>query len=817
MNKQFLIITALFLLIMLPVKAQQPGVYRETAPKINSLVHTELEVSFDNRKELLFGKAWITLQPYAYTLDSLTLDAKSMLIHGLALIKAGKKQPLKYTYDSAQLHIKLDKPYRPGEKYTIYIAYTAQPALVKSQGSSAITSARGLYFTNPDSTIPGKPVQIWTQGETEASSAWFPTIDKPNQKMTTEIRMTVPAAYTTLSNGRLAAQHSNGDGTRTDTWKMEQPHAPYLVMMATGMYYIYKDKWKNKEVSYYVEPAQAPYAKELFANTPEMMTFISNTLGVDYPWNKYAQIIVRDFVSGAMENTTATVHGDFTYQNDRQLIDDRVWDGNIVHELFHQWFGDYVTTESWSNLTVNESFANYSETLWQEYKYGQDAGDYTNNNALELYLDGGPADEQKNLVRFYYDTQEDVIDRVTYQKGGRILHMLRNYLGKEVFYKGLHLYLTQNAFKTGEAQQLRLALEEASGRDLNWFFNQWYYDSGHPYLDIQYNWDAATGTQTVYVQQTQAGKIFTLPFAIDIYTNGKKERHEVWMKQKADTFRFALPSRPELVNVDADKVLLAVKTDHRSLQEYAYQYFHAPLYMDRLEAIQKAAASQQDAAARDVLIAACKDKFYRLRIRAMDSLNMQNPEVRAAALPLLLNLARTDSFTLVQAAAIKAIGRLKDTSYMALFREKINSRSYGVQAAAISAMAAANMPEAKRYAAMLEKDSKDYLNWALAAVYVTSGDTTKLDFFSRTLDNMFTNMKSRVVVGYLKLLEQTNDNATFTANFEKALKHVRDYKPYNLQGRFVPVLQSIKDRKTAAHLDAQANMASAAIQEMTAP
>lgn len=814
MNKRFIcrggVKTLLLLFIMCPLRAQESA-YRETPPKINDLVHTKLDVHFNNSKELLYGKAWITLQPHAYATDSLTLDAKYMLIHELALVKAGKNQPLTYTYDSTMLGVQLDKTYQPGEKYTIYIAYTAQPAQVKSTGSKAITSARGLYFTNPDSAIAGKPVQIWTQGETEASSAWFPTIDKPNQKTTTEISMTVPAKYISLSNGRLTAQHLNGDGTRTDTWKMELPHAPYLVMMATGNFYVYKDKWRNKAVSYYVEPAQASYAKHLFGNTPEMMTFISNILGVDYPWNKYAQIVVRDFVSGAMENTTATVHGDFTYQNDRQLLDERAWEGNIVHELFHQWFGDYVTTESWSNLTVNESFANYSETLWQEYKNGPDAGDYTNNNALQLYLDGGSSEEQKSLVRFHYNTAEDMMDRVTYQKGGRILHMLRSYLGKEVFYKGLHRYLTQNAFGTGEAQQLRLAMEAVSGLDLNWFFNQWYYGSGHPYLDIQYSWDAATRAQTVYVRQTQAGKVFTLPFAIDIYVNGKKERHQVWMKQQADTFRFTLPAKPDLVNVDAGKVLVAIKTDHHTLQEYAYQYRHAPLYMDRLEAIQSAASLQQEAVARTILLAACKDRFFRLRIAAIDSLNMQQPGIKAAAPPVLLSLARADSFTLVQAAAVKALGRLNDSTYMPLFREKMSSRSYAVQAAALDAMAALNLPEAVRYAGGLEKDNKGVLSIALANVYARAGDPAKLEFISGMMDNMFISTKFRVLAAYLRLLAQASDGAAFNRHFENALRHINDYKPYNLQDRFIPLLQAIKARKAAARLDAQVKTVDAAI------
>ncbi len=281
-------------------------------------------------------------------------------------------------YDNWQLNIHLDKTYKGGEEYTIFIDYTAKPDELEVKGSAAINDARGLYFINPKGEDKDKPTQIWTQGETEATSAWCPTIDKPNQKTTDEISMTVPDKYVTLSNGKLVSQKKNADGTRTDTWKMDLPHAPYLFFMGVGDYAIIKDSYKGKEVSYYVEKEYAPVARKIFGLTPEMIAFYSRITGVDYPWVKYAQITGQDYVSGAMENTTATLHSSAAQQDARQLTDGNVWEEVIAHELFHQWFGDYVTTESWSNITLNESFADYSETLWDEYKYGKDAGDESN-------------------------------------------------------------------------------------------------------------------------------------------------------------------------------------------------------------------------------------------------------------------------------------------------------------------------------------------------------------------------------------------------------------------------------------------------------
>src|SRR5450432_2720571 len=565
-----ILISFAFIALMTPAIAQEEQnadtswkhEYRATATRINDLVHTKLEVNFDYNKAWMFGKEWVTLHPHFYSTDSLTLDAKGMEIKEIAMIKGSSKIPLKYSYDSMRLRITLDKLYKGGENYTIYINYVSRPNELKVKGSAAITDAKGLYFINPKGEEEGKPIQIWTQGETEANSAWFPTIDKPNQKTTEEIYMTVPSKYVTLSNGTLISQKKNTDGTRTDYWKMDLPNSPYLFFMGVGEYAVIKDLYKGKEVSYYVEKEYAPVAKRIFGNTPEMMAFYSRITGVDYQWNKYSQIVGRDYVSGAMENTTATLHQESAQQDARELVDGNGWEDVIAHELFHQWFGDLVTTESWSNITVNESFADYSETLWDTYRHGKDAGDEHIEENRETYL-GNPADAAKNLVRFYYNNKEDVFDQVSYPKGGAILHMLHNYVGDSAFFKSLNLYLTTNRFKSAEAQQLRLAFEEVTGQDLNWFWNQWYYGSGQP--DLTINYDYSNKTARVIIEQTQAtGKIFKLPVAIDVYNGGaNKKRYKVWIENKTDTFYFASDKKPSLINVDADKVLLVKKTDNK--------------------------------------------------------------------------------------------------------------------------------------------------------------------------------------------------------------------------------------------------------------
>ncbi|MEB0263220.1 MULTISPECIES: M1 family metallopeptidase [unclassified Mucilaginibacter] len=785
------------------------SIYRETTPKYNDLVHTKLDVRFDYKKRFMYGKEWATLKPHFYPTDSLRLDAQGMDIKNVSIVKAGKNTPLKFTYDSLTINIQLDRTYRNNENYTVYIDYTSKPNLLKAQGSAAITDAKGLYFINPDGTEKDKPTQIWTQGETQSSSAWFPTIDKPNQKTTDEIIMTVPAKYVTLSNGRLASQKVNGDGTRTDTWKQELPHSPYLFMMAVGDFKIVKDTWKGKEVSYYLEPKYAPYARDIFGFTPEVIDFYSKTLGVDYPWNKYSQIVVRDYVSGAMENTSATLHGEYVQATKRELIDAYYSQGRstIVHELFHQWFGDYVTAESWSNLTVNESFADFSETLWAEHKYGKDAGDAHINDDRENYL-SQPNLKTKDLVRFHYKDKEEIFDAVTYQKGGSILYMMRNYLGNAAFYKGLNIYLKTNAFKNGEAHQLRLAMEEASGRDMNWFFNQWYFGAGHPILNITYKWDDATKTQTVYMNQTQDGNAFILPIAIDVYAGGKMDRKKFWIRNKVDSLVFHSSVKPSLVNVDADKMLLVKKTDSKSIDEFTFQYFNAPLYLDRSEAITAAAKQQSNAGARKVVIAALNDKYYELQIKAIRGADMTNDDVRNAAQPILIKLVQTDPNTLVRAAAITVLGKLKASGNTNLFKDVLKSQSYAVQGAALTALSLLNPADALTLAKTYENDSEGALTLAILNVYATSGTDAQYDYVYKAFIAGQPQTQFGIMKKFADFTGRVKSNEQALKGTNAMIDFGMKYKKYGVAPPVVGILAGVKtdraklnDTATVAAID----------------
>jgi aminopeptidase N len=765
--------------------------YRETPTRINNLVHTKLEVKPDFTKSYLYGKAWISLKPHFYPTDSLTLDAKGMEIKKLALLKNNQQTPLKYTYDDWQLKIKLDRTYKANETYTIFIDYIAKPDEFEAKyATEQMLGIKGMYFINPKGEEKDKPTQIWTQGETESNSAWFPTIDKTNQKTTEELTVTVDNKYVTLSNGKLISQKKNADGTRSDYWKMDLPHAPYLFFLGVGDYAVVKDSWKGKEVNYYVEKEYAPVAKKIFGNTPEMMTFFSKITGVEYPWVKYSQITGRDYVAGAMENTTATIHQENAQQNARELIDGNNWESTIAHELFHQWFGDYVTTESWSNLTLNESFANYSETLWDEYKYGKDAGDAQNYNDMQGYLQSHS--EDKDLVRFHYRDKEEMFDAVSYNKGGRILHMLRNQVGDEAFFKALNLYLTTNKFKSAEAHQLRLAFEEVTGRDLNWYFNQWYFGNGNPTVDINYVYDDAAGKAKVIVKQTQrTGKIFRLPLAVDVYNGSKKVRYNVWSNNAVDTFSFEYTQRPDLINVDGDKILLWAKKDNKTLDNFIHQYKYAGNYLDRREAIDFASKNQTDNKAIELLKTALNDKYQGLRNFAIGKLDMKKDAVKAAVESTLFNLAKNDKYSTVRGNAINALGNYNKPEYVSLFKSSLNDSSYTVAGNALIALSNTDGPAALAFAKQLfDKPTKGVLTNAVTGVIAKSGDETLFDRILADFNKLSLQSKFGAVNNLATYLASLKNTEKFKQGIDEIAKF-RDEIPVPIKPQTDPYLNGV--------------------------
>jgi aminopeptidase N len=736
--------------------------YRAVATKTNNLKHTKLVASFNYEQSQMNGEVWLKLQPHFYPTNTLVLDAKAMDIKEVALIKGTAKAKLNYTYDSLQLQIDLDKTYTAKESYTIYIKYIARPNEYKGKGSEAIRDAKGMYFINPLGADKDKPTQIWTQGETEASSVWIPTIDKTNQKTTQEFYLTVPSKYVSLSNGLLVKQTDLKNGFREDVWKMDLPHSPYLFFIGIGDYAVIKDSYKGKEVSYYIERAYEKEARKIYGNTPQMIAYFESKLGVAYPWVKYAQISGRDYVSGAMENTTATLHSDAVQQDARELVDGNNWESTIAHELFHQWFGDLVTAESWSNLTVNESFADYSQTLWFEHSQGKDAGAFENFTGLRNYL-SSPSDAEKNLVRFFYQNKEDVFDLVSYQKGGRILNMLRHLVGDDAFFASLNKYLTDNKFSNGSAIKLKLAFEAVTGKDLNWFFNQWYFGSGHPYVRIGQKYMADQQKVLVTIQQTQTqNKLFTLPVGIDVYVNGNRNHYEVWSKNKVDSFYFPAAVAPDNVNVDNDKILLWAKDESKPIEQYAYQMKHARNFMDRFEAANEAANNLKSPAAKAIIEAAIKDSFHVIRSIA---LNSYNPTAIDAAMEAkILELAVKDKVSTVREDAINVLSKINKPSFTPLYEKWVNDSSYTVAGAALAALEIVDSAKAIAIAKEFSKQTlKKRLNTVVTTIITKYGDEQMFDFVANTYAklNIQSSEKFEMTTPFAQLLIKTTDPVKF--------------------------------------------------------
>ena len=757
-----------------PNKVPTRPVYNASNTKNFDLVHTKLAVQFNWEEAYMYGKAKITLVPHFYTQNKLVLDARGMDLHKVQLMSTTEDLPsftdLVYAYKNDKITINLPTPYTKEDTIQIFIDYTSKPNELKEGGSSAITSDKGLYFINEKGEDKDKPMQIWTQGETQSNSAWFPTIDSPNQKSTEEIAITVNERYKTLSNGILSHSELNGNGTRTDFWEQNMKHAPYLFMMTIGEFEVVKDKWRDIEVNYYVEKEYAPYTQDIFGLTPEMLEFFSTKLGVDYPWQKYSQVIVRDYVSGAMENTSAVIFGEFTHQTSRELIDGSAGEDVISHELFHHWFGDLVTCESWSNLPLNESFATYGEFLWREHKYGDDKAAEGLQADLSSYLNGVSNGNFKDMVRFDFKKREDMFDSHTYQKGGRILHMLRNYIGDDAFFASLKLYLETNQYTDVEMHQLRLACEKVTGEDLNWFFNQWFFAKGHPELNISYTYNDSLKTQTVTVEQMQKlniAPLYHLPVNIDIYVDGKVETHKVIIDKLNNEFTFNVASKPNLVNFDSDKMLLCEKVDnHKTIEEWAFMYNNAPRYMDRYEAIQKLAKSEEEIALK-TMITALNDNYPYLRRGAIRKIKKTVKNNKEEVKTILLDLAKNDKDSKVRGDALSAlaVNFKDDETVKSTLVSGTSEESYYVIASSLEGLSEVSYDDAMKFAKSFENEKNSDIQSSISSIYANHGSKEQNSYFKEKIKSTKGYGKYSLVSNYAKYLKKQDDE-TVTSSLQ---------------------------------------------------
>jgi aminopeptidase N len=700
--------------------------YRPSAKRFFNLVHTKLDLRFDWEKEHVLGKAELRATPLFYAQKNWKLDAKNFDIHNVRSLPDSTL--LEYDYDGTELDIQLHRMYRRGEMVNVLIEYTAKPSEGPESGSSAITSNKGLFFINADGKVAGKPRQIWTQGQTENNSRWFPTFDKPNERFSQEMIITVEDKFSTLSNGLLMESRKNPDGTRTDYWKMEQAHPAYLVMLAIGEYAWVEDKWNELPLYYIVEPEYKQYAKSIFNHTPEMLSFFSEIFDYPYPWDKYAQVVTRDYVSGAMENTTAVIFGDFVQKTDRELIDN----GNdyiVAHELAHHWFGNLVTCESWSNLTLNEGFANYCEYLWFEKKYGKMRAEEHRFDEFIGYVNTAYYSGMRPIVDFYYNDKEDMFDAHSYNKGGLVLHMLRNYLGDEAFFASLAYYLKKHQYTDVEVHELRMAFEDVVGEDLNWFFNQWFLQEAHPILEINYQYDEESRTQMIVIEQVQSEPAFILPVEVAIYQkNGSLEYHPFRIESKLDTFSIILNDRPLVCVMDGQNALLAMLSESgKTDEDYFSQLITSENFLDINRAFDK--LDEDGRHFRKAIDFLLKHDYHFFRSKAIERL----PDVWVNEYRVLLrDLAQTDPHSEVRIAALNELDQTNDIQTDAIASFLIeNDRAFSVVAEALKVLSDINEQKALAYALELKKEQAGLLIGAVSKVLSKSSDSAHLNWYKK--------------------------------------------------------------------------------------
>lgn len=721
-----------------PAPAKEREAYAAKVTRAWDLEHTRLDLRPVWEKHELDGRATLFLHPHFYATDSLVLDAKMMLVKQVGRIRPqGDTLLLPFRTDSNTIRLRLDTVFTREQQLVLWIDYTARPDLRTGDGSRAIRGEKGLYFINPDGKDPYKPTQLWSQGETEHNSVWFPTLDAPNQKMTQEIRLTVDTSFTTLSNGLLLSQKRNADGTRTDYWKQSLPASPYLTMIAVGRWSVWRERWNNIELSYYTDPAYAPYAKKIFGKTPEMLSFFSEKLGVPFVWEKYAQVCVHDYISGAMENTTAVVHGTSIQQDPRQQLD-YDYEDVISHELIHHWFGNLVTCASWSNVVLNEGFANYGEYLWREHAYGSDDADRLNIEDLSVYL-SATSKSDPAAVRYRYADAEDLFDAVSYNKGGRILHLLRRQIGDEAFFASLRSYLQHHAYGNAEVDDFRQVVEEVTGQDLHWFFDQWYFRPGRPVLNVDYAWDDSSRTMTVTLEQQQSlaeYPPYRLPLLIDVYgTNGRQKSLTVDFSVARQTVRIPLEQAPALVNVDADKRILCTRRDNKPKEWFPFQYANGPRYYDRWEAISKLSEDYKvGEPSGNTVFSAMQDPYWRIRKKAVESIGNWLRKHPDTTLALLKQMALSDPDAGVRSEAWRSLRRFAEyDDYREQIAAGLRDSSYDVCAQVFELLKEKDPAQAAQTVPLLERDSGNAVLEALAGYFATDEQADRLDWFGRAL------------------------------------------------------------------------------------
>ncbi|QMS90635.1 M1 family metallopeptidase [Nostoc edaphicum CCNP1411] len=667
--------------------------------------HIFLDLSLDIPKLCYQGSCSIRLLPIRNGIDSLTLDAVNLNIESVQVDEV----PQSFDYDGEQLSIQLSEATQIGKRLLIAIAYS----VAKPQ--------RGIYFIQPDKHYPNKPTQVWTQGEDEDSRFWFPCFDYPGQLSTSEIRVRVPNPLVAISNGELIDTTEDGD-YKIYHWSQQQVHPTYLMALAVGDFAEIRDEWKGKPVTYYVEKGREEDAKRSMDKTPRMIEFLSQKYGYPYPFPKYAQVCVDDFIFGGMENTSTTLLTDRCLLDERAVLDNRNTESLVVHELAHQWFGDLVVIKHWSHAWIKEGMASYSEVMWTEEEYSPEEAAYYRLLEARRYLSEDSSRYRRPMVTHVYREAIELYDRHIYEKGSCVYHMIRAQLGDELFWQAIQTFIQDNAHKTVETVDLLRAIEKATGRNLLFLFDQYVYRGGHPDFKVAYSWDGDAKLAKITVTQTQAAEgkngskdLFDLKIPIGFgYTQEEVRSEELGVKnnsklitpnpqlktftvrvnEREQSFYFPLENKPQFISFDVGNNYLKTIALEYPISELKAQLEFDPDPISRIYAA-TALAKKGGLEATIALSASLKnDPLWGVRVEVAKQLAKINLDQAFDGLVPALK----DKNAYVRRSVVEALAQIKTAESYKIVRGVLQKGdpSYYVEAAAsrvIGAIASANLEE----------------------------------------------------------------------------------------------------------------------------
>lgn len=640
--------------------------------------HIFLDLVLDIPNHSFQGTCTSTITPVRPGISQLTIDAVDLTIESVLVDEVSQK----FDYDGEQIEIYLQQPCTIAP-IKVAIAYSVD------------NPQRGLYFISPDEHYPDKPTQVWTQGEDEDSRFWFPCFDYPGQLATSEIKVEVPTGFTAISNGELI-NTENKENTIIYHWSQQQVHPTYLMTLAVGDFAKLADEWHGKPITYYVEKGREADGQRSMGKTPRMVEFLSQKYGYDYPYPKYAQVCVDDFIFGGMENTSTTLLTDRCLLDERAAIDNMRTESLVLHELAHQWFGDLVVIKHWSHAWIKEGMASYAEVFWTEAEYGKDDAAYYLLNEARTYIAEDSSRYRRPIVTNVYREAIELYDRHLYEKGACVYHMIRAILGDELFDKAIQTFVQDNAHKTVETVDLLRAIDKATGYNLMFLFDQYVFSGGHPDYKVAYSWDGDSNLAKLTVTQKQAKKdneskeLFDLkiPVAFGYIVKSQKPQFNHFslrIYQAEQSFYFPLEKKPDFVSFDVDNNFLKTVSLQYPVAQLKNQLKHDPDSTARIYA----AAALAKKGGLEIVKALAKsltnDSFWGVRVevakklgriklnQAADALKQgledQDARVRRAVVTALSNFRNTDSYE-----AIAKSLKQGDASY---YNEAAAARSLG--------------------------------------------------------------------------------------------------------------------------------------------